>query len=142
MNNAITKEQILEEAKIYRSLSNDITDSWNKVLKWRHISKARLSRITGISEKTIGYIINGQKSGSIDNVVLMCLGANLPGEISEHLLRLSGYTFLFHNEDQIIYHHLIWYKHNESLPEIHNYLQEIGSDNYLFFPAITENMEL
>ena len=138
----ITKEQILEEAWIIRSLSNDISDSWNIVLKWRHISQARLSRITGISEKTIGYIINGQKSSSINNVVLMCLGANLPGEISEHLLKLSGHCLTFSNEDHVIYHHLIWHRTSESLPEIRNYLYEIGSDIYMKFPAVLENMEL
>ena len=136
----ITKEQILEEAKIYRSLTNDITEAWTAVLKWKKISQAELSRRTSISEKSIGYIIQGRKSGSVDNVVLMCLGANLPGEISEHLLKLSGHVLMPANEDHIIYRYLLFHKNEYSIPEIREFLQEIGTTIYMKFPAITGNM--
>ena len=129
-----TKKQILEEAKLYRSLSNDIAESWNKVLKWKKISQAEISRRTGMTEKSIHFIVTGQRIGSIDNLVLMCLAANLPSKISEHLIRLSGHSLSMVNEDHIIYDYLLRYKYSESLIEIRQFLIEIESDLYLKIP--------
>lgn len=134
----ITKEQILEEARIYRSLSNDISDSWNKVLKWKHISQIELSRRTGITNRTINSIVSGQSIGRLECIVLMCLAANLPCEISEHLIRLSGHALIMSNEDHIMYSYLIKHKHTESLSEIRQFLYEIGSDLYLKIPFEAE----
>ena len=133
----ITKEQILEEANIYRSLTNDIADSWHKVLQWKHISQAELSRRTGITERTVTTTISGQRIGTLDNVVLLCLAANLPSEMSEHLIRLSGHALFLSNEDHIIYNYLLRNKYSESLSDIRQFLHEIGSKLYLKFPADT-----
>jgi len=130
----ITKEQILEEARIYRSLSNDISDSWNKVLQWKHISQAELSRRTGITEKTITTTIKGQRIVTLENVVLLCLAINLPSEISEHLIRISGHTLVMSNDEHAIYNYLLRNKNSESLSEIRQFLSEIGSELYLKFP--------
>jgi len=130
----ITKEQILEEARIYRSLTNDISDSWHKVLQWKHISQAELSRRTGITEKSIRLIVTGQSIASIDNLVLICLAANLPGEISEQLIKLSGHTLMLGNEEHAIYNFILRHKYSASLSEIRQFLCEIGSDLYLKIP--------
>ncbi len=134
----ITKEQILEEARIYRSLSNDVSDSWNKVLKWKHISQLELSRRSSVTDRTINAIVCGQSNGRLECVVLLCLAANLPYEISEHLIRLSGHALIMSNEDHIMYSFLLKHKYAESLPEIRHFLYEIGSELYLKFPAETE----
>jgi transcriptional regulator with XRE-family HTH domain len=135
-----TLEQILEAAAVYRSLSNDITDSWRKVLKWKNISQAELSRRTGISEKSIGYIITGKKNASIDSIVFMCIGANLPSEISEHMLYLSGYRLTLSDEENAIFSYILRNMYTKSLPEIREFLHEIGSDFYLKLPAYTGSM--
>lgn len=135
-----TLEQILEVAVVYRSLSNDITDSWRKVLKWKNISQAELSRRTGISEKSIGYIITGKKNASIDSIVFMCIGANLPSEISEHMLYLSGYRLTLSDEENAIFSYILRNMYTKSLPEIREFLHEIGSDIYLKLPAYTDSM--
>lgn len=134
----ITKEQILEEARIYRSLSNDISDSWNKVLKWKHISQLELSRRSGISDRTINSIVCAQNNGRLECIVLMCLAANLPSEISEHLIKLSGHVLIMSNENHVMYSYLLKHKYSESLPEIRQFLYEIGSELYLKFPTETE----
>ncbi len=133
-------EQILEAAAVYRSLTNDITNSWRKVLKWKNISQAELSRRTGISEKSIGYIITGKKSASIDSIVFMCIGANLPSEISEHMLYLSGYHLTLSDEENAIFSYILRNMYTKSLPEIREFLYEIGSDIYLKLPAYTGSM--
>lgn len=135
-----TLEQILEAAAVYRSLSNDITDSWRKVLKWKNISQAELSRRTGISEKSIGYIITGKKNASIDSIVFMCIGANLPSEISEHMLYLSGYRLTLSDEENAIFSYILRNMYTKSLPDIREFLHEIGSDFYLKLPAYTGSM--
>ena len=133
-------EQILEAAAVYRSLTNDITDSWRKVLKWKNISQAELSRRTAISEKSIGYIITGKKNASLDSIVFMCIGANLPSEISEHMLYLSGYRLTLSDEENAIFSYILKNMYTKSLPEIREFLHEIGSDIYLKLPAYTDSM--
>ena len=133
-------EQILEAAAVYRSLTNDITDSWRKVLKWKNISQAELSRRTAISEKSIGYIITGKKNASLDSIVFMCIGANLPSEISEHMLYLSGYRLTLSDEENAIFSYILRNMYTKSLPEIRTFLHEIGSDIYLKLPAYTGSM--
>ena len=133
-------EQILEAAAVYRSLTNDITDSWRKVLKWKNISQAELSRRTAISEKSIGYIITGKKNASLDSIVFMCIGANLPSEISEHMLYLSGYRLTLSDEENAIFSYILRNMYKKSLPEIREFLHEIGSDIYLKLPAYTGSM--
>ena len=130
----MNKEQILEEARIYRMLSNDLKDSWLKVLRWRKISQAELSRRTGLSERTISQIINGERIGTVDSIVMMCLAANLPGDISEHLIKLSGNVFLMTNEEHVMYKYVLWQKYELSLAEIRQFLYEIGAEIYMKFP--------
>ncbi len=135
MNNEITLEQILDEARVYRSLSYDISASWNAVLKWKHISQAELSRKTGLTEKSISLIVNGQRSGSIENIVLLCLAANLPREISEHLIRISGHSLTMSNEEHVVYNYLLTHKSTESLTDIRQFLIDIGSEMYMKIPV-------
>ena len=131
------KEQILEEARIYRTLSNDLKDSWSKVLKWKKLSQAELSRRTEISERTISQIINGERIGTVDSIVMMCLAANIPGDISEHLIRLSGNILLLTNEDHIMYRYVLQNRYNSSLSDIRQFLFDIGSETYMKFPSIS-----
>ncbi len=137
----MTRKQIFEEAEIYCLLTNNITDSWHKVLKWKGVSQAEVSRRTNISERTIGLIINGERKGDIDTVVLMCLAIHIPFEISEHLLRLSGHVLMMSNEDHVVYNYLLRHKYSESLPEMREFLREIGADAYNKFPSATRNNE-
>ncbi len=133
----ITKEQILEEAMIYRSLTNDISESWDKVLKWKKISQAELSRRTGLTERTITTTVTGQRIASLDNIVLLCLAANLPSDISGHLIRLSGHALIMSNEEHVIYNYLLKNMYTESLSEIRQFLYDIGSETFLKFPSNT-----
>ncbi len=133
----ITREQILEEARIYRSLTNDISESWDKVLKWKKISQAELSRRTGLTERTITTTVTGQRIASLDNIVLLCLAANLPSDISGHLIRLSGHALIMSNEEHVIYNYLLKNMYTESLSEIRQFLYDIGSETFLKFPSNT-----
>ncbi|MCD8291573.1 MAG: helix-turn-helix transcriptional regulator, partial [Prevotella sp.] len=120
-------DTVLEEANVLDSLSNNYTQAWKQLLKWRGISQAELSRRTGITEKTIGNIINGETTGTLNNVILMCLGANLPWAMSEYILQRSGHQFRLSNDDHILYRFVLMYMYPKGIPEIQTFLQEQGA---------------
>ena len=130
-----TNEHIFEEARIYCLLTNDLTDSWKTVLKWKGISQAELSRRTGLTRRTINSYIRGKKNSKLEYVVLMCLAVHLPGEISEIILNLSGHSLVLSKRDHIIFNHLLRHKYNESLSEIRDFLLDSGEKIYKIFPA-------
>lgn len=126
--------EALEEAGILKELNSDITSSWKTVLRWKNITQAELSRRTGITECSISLIISGQRMGTVDNIVLMCLAMNVPLEISLHLLRLSGHVLVLNNERNVIYNYLLKYRYKEPLSEIKKFLEDSGSDFYMKIP--------
>lgn len=109
------------------SLPNNYTKAWKQLLKWRGISQAELSRRTSITEKTIGNIINGETMGTLNNVVLMCLGANLPWDMSDYLIQRSGHRFRMNNDDHTLYRFVLMHMYSKSILEIRTFLQEQGA---------------
>jgi transcriptional regulator with XRE-family HTH domain len=120
-------DTVMEEAKVLDGLSNNYTKAWKELLKWRGISQAELSRRTTITEKTIGNIINGETVGTINNVVLMCLAANLPWDMSDYLIQRSGHQLLYNNDDHNWYRFVLKHMYPKSIPEIQAFLQEQGA---------------
>ena len=129
------RAKILETAEVFRSLSNDIPDCWDKILNWKKITRAELSRRTGITEKSISLIMSGQRIPTTDTIVLLCLAANIPSELSEHIMRISGRVLLMNTEEQVMYGYLLKHMYDKSFPEIREFLREIGSDVYLKIPC-------
>lgn len=120
-------DTVMEEARVLDGLSNNYTKAWKELLKWRGISQAELSRRTTITEKTIGNIINGETIGTINNVVLMCLAANLPWDMSDYLIKRSGHQLLYNNDDHNWYRFVLKHMYPKSIPEIQAFLQEQGA---------------
>lgn len=79
--------------------------------------------------------MSGQRIPTTDTIVLLCLAANVPSEISEHLMRISGRVLLMNTEEQVMYGYLLKYMYDKSFPEIREFLREIGSDVYLKIPC-------
>lgn len=120
-------DTVMEEAKVLDGLSNNYTKAWKELLKWRGISQAELSRRTKITEKTIGNIINGDTVGTINNVVLMCLAANLPWDMSDYIIKRSGHQLMLNNDDHNWYRFVLKHMYPKSIPEIQAFLQEQGA---------------
>lgn len=120
-------DTVIEEAKLLDNLPNNYTQAWKIVLNWRGISQAELSRRTTIIEKTIGNIINGNTIGTINNIVLMCLGAHLPWDISKYLIDRSGTKLMLTNEDHILYSFVLQHMSSKTIDEIQRFLQEQGA---------------
>ena len=123
----LIQDLVMEEAQVLDSLPNNYTKAWKALLKWRKISQAELSRRTGISEKTIGHIINQETTGELNNVILMCLGANLPWEMSSYLIDRSGNHLQLVKEDHIWYRFCLMHMYTKSIPEIQDFLCERGA---------------
>ena len=78
-------------------------------------------------EKTIGHIINGDTIGTLNNVVLMCLAAHLPWEMSDYLIQRSGHKLLLNNDDHNWYRFVLKNMYPKEIPEIQAFLQEQGA---------------
>jgi hypothetical protein len=74
-----------ENARIYRELPNDYTTCLKIVREWRDVTFEELAERTLINERTIRRIINGESQGSLESLILLCLGLHLPPEISNHI---------------------------------------------------------
>ena len=121
------QELVMEEAQVLDSLPNNYTAAWKALLKWRHISQAELARRTGLTEKTIGNIINQETTGTLNNVLLMCLGANLPWDMSNFILSRSGHQLLLVKEDHIWYSFCLKNMYTKSINEIQDFLFAHGA---------------
>lgn len=124
--NELIKNTALEEARVLNSLPNDYTQAWKQVLQWRGISNAELSRRITVSDKTIGKIINQESDGEINTIILMCLGAHLPYDISMYLIDHSTHRLKATNDDHIMYRFVLKNMYTKSISEIQTFLQEQG----------------
>lgn len=125
--NQLLKEAVLDEARVLESLDNNYCNCWKKLLKWKGVSQAELSRRTGITEKTIGNIINGDTIGTLNNVVLMCLGAHLPWDMSEYLISKSGHSLLLRDNNHVWYRFVLQHMYTSPIEDIQEFLQKQGA---------------
>jgi len=56
------------------------------------------------------------------------------------MLYLSGYRLTLSDEENAIFNYILRNMYTKSLPEIREFLHEIGSDIYLKLPAYTDSM--
>lgn len=120
-------EVLKQEAAMYESLPNNFCKAMEACLHWRGVSNAELARRTGISERTIGRIINGITQPTLVNVVLMCLGLNLPPKISYFLIDKSAHRLQYINEDHIWYDFALTHMYTKAVKEVRDFLQKHGA---------------
>ena len=130
------KRIVEDEARVLLTLPNDFTGAWNTLLKWRGISKAELAERIDVPVRTVSNIINGKTVGSIDTVVLMCLAAHLPEDMSRYLIERSGHTLLMSNTDHIWYSFALKHLYTRSFNEICSFFQDNGITTYLKIPKV------
>ena len=125
--NQLVRDMVMEEARVLDGLPNNYTKAWQALLKWRGISQAELARRTGITEKTIGHIINQETVGNVNHVVKMCLAAHLPWDMSDYLIQRSGHRLLYNNDDHAWYAFCLRTMYTKSMKEIQAFLREQGA---------------
>jgi transcriptional regulator with XRE-family HTH domain len=115
-----------ENARIYRELPNDYTTCLKMVREWRDVTFEELAERTLINERTIRRIVNGESKGSLESLVLICLGLHLPPEISNHIIDKSPFSLNYSNEDHIYYQFALNTLFAKTMDEIRGFLQIHG----------------
>lgn len=88
--NIILKETLENYANLYNSLSNDLTDSMKKCIKWAGKTQRKIAEEAGITEKAFGEIVNDKRTPDIKNICMICLAMGLPPMVSDYIIELSG----------------------------------------------------
>lgn len=122
-------DTVIEQAAFLRSLPNDFCQAMQKCMDWRKMSNADLARATGITDRTIGRILNGQTQGDLVNIVLMCLGLHLPPTISHFIIGLTPHNFVYSNPDCVWYEFALTHLYTRSVDEIRTILHGQGCMN-------------
>jgi transcriptional regulator with XRE-family HTH domain len=120
------KKVIKENAKIYATLTNDLCDCLEKVLKWREMTRVQLAEMIPMSEKQVRRIFSGESSGSLETLVAICLAMYLPPEISFHIIEKSSHTFKMNDTRHQCYHFVLQTQSGKSLSEVREFLRNFG----------------
>ena len=121
-------ETIAEEMRIYNELPNSYTSSLKIVRKWKKVTYNELADEIMVNERTIRRIVNGEEPGSINSIVLICLGLHLPPKISNHIISNSPFSLNFNNNSHIWYDFALTHLYAKSMDEIRTFLQEHGAE--------------
>ena len=78
-----------------------------------------------VNEKTIRRIFHGE-SGSIDNLVAICLSMQLPPMISQHIIKRSKWNLDLTQERHQILYTALQYHHTHCYPKIVEFLHQHG----------------
>ncbi|MEW8994432.1 transcriptional regulator [Clostridium sp.] len=124
----ILADTMEEEMRIYSELPRSYTKSLQMVIEWRNISYKELETRTMLNEKTIRRIVNGETQGSINSILLICLGLNLPPDISRHIIDNSPFSLNLSNRSHQWYNFTLLHHYTKSMDEIRSFLQSYGAD--------------
>ena len=119
---------LAENARIYNKLPNSYTDSLKMVREWRKVTFKELEERTMLSERTIRRIFNGEEPGSINSIILICLGLHLPPEISNHIIDKSPFSLNNNNQSHLWYRFALTHLSGQTMDEIRVFLQKHGAD--------------
>lgn len=124
----ILADTLADEMRVYNELPNSYTSSLKIVREWRDVTYKELAERTMVNERTIRRIVNVEEPGSINSIILICLGLHLPPKISNHIIRNSPFSLNFNNNSHIWYDFALTHLYPKSMDEIRAFLQEHGAD--------------
>ena len=114
--------------RIYNELPNSYTSSLKIVRMWRKVTYNELAEEIRVNERIIRRIVNGEEPGSINSIVLICLGLHLPPKISNPIISNSPFSLNFNNNSHIWYNFALTHLYAKSMDEIRTFLQEHGAE--------------
>ena len=121
-------DELAENSRMYSELPTSYTSSLRMVRKWRNVTFKELEERTMLSERTIRRIVNGEEQGSINSLILICLGLHLPPEISNHIISNSPVSLNLTNPNHQWYHFVLTHLSGQTLDEIRTFLQQHGAE--------------
>lgn len=127
--NKMLGETVRKDAAFLRTLPNDFIGAMRMCIDWRGMSQKSLSDASGVSEKTISRIMNGETQGSRVNIVLMCLGLELPPTVSRFILSLTPHNLVYSDEDCIWYGFALDHLYTLGVDRIREILHKQGCEN-------------
>jgi transcriptional regulator with XRE-family HTH domain len=125
----LLEEKLMEESRIYSQLPTNYHTCLKMVREWKDVTFGELAERTMLSERTIRRIVNGEEQGSLNSLILICLGLHLPPKISNHIIGNSPFSLNFHNNNSHIwYDFILTHLYPQSMDEIRVFLREHGAD--------------
>lgn len=124
----ILADTLADEMRILSELPRSFTKSLEMVFDWRGVTYTELEKRTMLSSKTVSRIINNETQGSINSIILICLGLHLPPDISNHIISNSPFSLNYNNNSHIWYKFVLTHLYAKSMEEIRAFLQEHGAD--------------
>lgn len=124
----ILADTLADEMRVYNELPTSFTKSLQMVFAWKNVTFVEIEKRTMLSSKTVSRIVNGENQGSINSIILICLGLHLPPEISKHIIDKSPFSLSFSNQSHLWYNFVLTHLYTKSMAEIRAFLQEHGAD--------------
>lgn len=122
-------ETVMKDAAFLRTLPNDFIEAMKKCIDWRGMTQKSLAEASGVTERTISRIMTGESRGSRLDIVLMCLGLELPPAVSRFILSLTPYNLVYSDEDCIWYGFAIDHLYTLGVDRIREILHKQGCMN-------------
>ena len=119
-------DELAENARMYSELPTSYTTSLKMVKKWRNVTFKELEERTMLSERTIRRIVNGEEKGSINSLILICLGLHLPPDISNHIIKNSPVSLNLTDRDHQWYSFVLTHISGQTMDEIRTFLHQHG----------------
>jgi len=121
-------DELAENNRMYSELPTSYTSCLKMVKEWRNVTFKELEERTMLSERTIRRIVNGEEQGSINSLILICLGLHLPPAISNHIISNSPVSLNLTNPNHQWYHFALTHLSGQTVDEIRSFLQQHGAD--------------
>jgi len=108
---------------VIRTLPQSFSGALDALIKWSEMTEEELAWESGLSEKTIQRLRNQEPdSVTIETVVQLCIGMQLPPQLSSILMRCSGNNFMM-TEQHIMYQFLLGSCYTSTLDECNEMLE-------------------
>lgn len=119
---------LVENARMYDELPNSYTACLQKVREWRGVTFDELAERISIDARTIRRIVNGENNGSLNSLILICLGLHLPPEITNHIIEKSPHSLNYMNDSHVYYRFAINHLYAKTIEEIRTFLLDQGAE--------------
>ncbi len=120
------KDYNRELLAVLMQLPMSFSGALNTLIKWTGMKEEDLAEASALSERTIQRLRNNEPNDvSIETVVQLCIGMQLPPQLSDKLMRASGNSFLA-NERHLMYQFLLTSCYTESIHTCNKRLEEQG----------------
>lgn len=117
-----------ELQKLIATLPLSFGDTLAELMKWSEITVEELSEKSLLNEKLIQRMRNNPEyPKNIECVIAVCLGMNLPPELSEVLIKKAGFSLrIVDNEAHAIYDFILKHMYRDSVANCNRLLETVG----------------